>query len=117
MLGSVVEILTGLVLLTGAMRLLPRIGPGLEKFARWLGQFDIALGIIAMVVGLLGLFSLEDLLLILGGLILAASGLRSIPSIGKFLERLGTALASFRLIVGLLLLIVGLLGILFALVH
>jgi membrane protein HdeD len=112
MLTVVVAILAGLVLLSGALRKVPGVGPGLERFARWLSAFDVVIGVIAIVVGVLELLSLEGILLILAGFVLAVSALRSIPSIGPPLGRLGSALAEFRVIIGIILLLVGLLDLL-----
>src|SRR5512135_2811799 len=102
----VVLILTGLVLLRGILHNVPGIGPSMERFAGWLSGFDVVLGVIAIVVGILELLSLEGILLILAGLILAVSALRTIPSVGRSLARLGNALAQFRVILGLILLLV-----------
>jgi hypothetical protein len=112
MITVVVAILAGLVLLSGALRNVPAVGPSLEKFAGWLSAFDVVIGVIAIVLGVLELLSLEGILLILAGFVLAVSALRSIPSIGPPLGRLGNALAEFRLIIGIILLLVGLLDLL-----
>ena len=56
-------------------------------------------------------------MLILAALILSASALRSVPSIGSPLARLGNALDQFRLIIGILILLAGLLSLLSALFH
>ncbi|HEX2994885.1 MAG TPA: hypothetical protein VHP14_08675 [Anaerolineales bacterium] len=105
----VILILTGLVLLRGVLRNVPRLGPSLEKFAKWLSGFDVVIGVIALVVGILQILSLEGILLILAGLILAVGALRTIPSIGHSLVRLGNALAQFKAILGLIILLVGVL--------
>ncbi|HEX2697280.1 MAG TPA: hypothetical protein VHM28_06185 [Anaerolineales bacterium] len=109
MVTVVVAILTGFVLLTGALRNVPGIGPALDRFASWLSGFGVVLGVVAIILGVLELLSLEGILLILAGFILAVSALRSIPSIGPSLGRLGNALYEFRLIIGLILLLMGLL--------
>ena len=51
MISSIVAIFAGLVLLSGSLRSVPAIGPGLERFARWLSLFDVAIGVVAIVVG------------------------------------------------------------------
>lgn len=112
MITIIVSILAGLVLLSDALRKVPGIGPSLEKFAGWLSAFDVVIGVVAIVLGILELFSLQGILLILAGFVLAASALRSIPSIGPSLGRLGNALAEFRLIIGVIILLVGLLELL-----
>lgn len=105
----VVLILTGLVLLRGILQHVPGIGPALERFAKWLSGFDVFMGVIAIVLGILNILSLEGILLILAGLILAVSALRTIPSVGPALVRLGKALDPFRAIIGVIILLVGLL--------
>jgi cadmium resistance protein CadD (predicted permease) len=112
MVTIVVAILAGLVLLSGRLQRIPAIGPSLERFARWLVPFEVALGVIAIIVGLLELLSLEGILLILAGLILAVTALRTIPAVGPSIGRLGSALAQFRWIIGAILLAVGILDLL-----
>jgi uncharacterized membrane protein HdeD (DUF308 family) len=105
----IVLILTGLVLLRGVLHYVPGIGPSMERFAKWLSGFDVVIGVIALVAGILQILSLEGILLILAGLTLAVSVLRTIPSVGPSLVRLGNALAQFRAILGLIILLVGVL--------
>ena len=112
MVTIVVAILAGLLLLSGALKKIPAVGPALERFAGWLLPFEVALGVIAIIVGLLELLSLEGILLILAGLVLAVSALRTIPSVGPALGRLGSALAQFRWIIGVILLAAGVLDLL-----
>ena len=115
MINSVIAVFAGLVLLGSSLRSIPRVGLNLEKFARWLSFFDVAIGVIAIVVGILRLFSLEGILMIMAGLVLAISALQPIPSIGEPLARAGRVLLPFRLLIGALILIIGLLDILGAL--
>ncbi|HTP03062.1 MAG TPA: hypothetical protein VMJ64_16925 [Anaerolineales bacterium] len=112
MITIVVAILVGLALLTGALGKVPGVGPVLERFAGWLAPFEVALGVIAIIAGLLELLSLEGILLILAGLVLAVSTLRTIPRVGAGLGRLGSALTPYRWIIGVILLAVGLLDLL-----
>src|SRR5574341_2651435 len=105
MITIIVAILAGLLLLSGSLRKVPGIGPSLESFARWLTPFDVVIGVVAIVLGVLELLSLEGILLILAGLVLAMSALRSIPSIGPSLGRLGNALADFRVVIGVIILL------------
>jgi hypothetical protein len=110
-LSHIVAILAGLALLAHWLK------GGAARFAHTVAQFDVVIGVVALVIGVLELFSLEGVLLILAGLILAASGLRSIPSIGGPLARLGNALDPFRLIIGVLVLVVGFFNFLSAILH
>ena len=111
MLSHIVAILAGLALLAQWLK------GRAAKFARSLAQFDVVIGAVAIVFGVLELFSLEGVLLILGGLVLSASALRSIPSIGRALARLGNALDPFRLFIGVLVLLVGLFNLISSVLH
>ena len=111
MLNSIVAIIAGLALLAHWLK------GGAAKFAHTLAQFDVVIGVVAIVIGVLELLSLEGILLVLAGLILSAEALRSVPSIGRPLARLGDALDPFRLIIGILVLLVGLRDLLFVLLR
>jgi hypothetical protein len=102
MLGAIVAIVTGLALISGSIHL----SRSIDQFGRWLNRFDVIIGVIAIVVGVLELLSLEGVMLILGGLVLAVSALGSIPPLAK----LANALKPFRLIIGLVLLALGIIG-------
>ncbi len=116
MVTVVVAILCGLALLNGALHNIPGIGASLDRFAGWLAPFEVALGVIAIIVGLLDLLSLVGVLLILAGFVLAVTALRTIPSVGPSLGRLGNALGEFRYILGVVLLAVGLLDLVLLLI-
>jgi hypothetical protein len=103
MLGAIVAIIAGLALISGSIHL----GRSIDQFGRWLNRFDVIIGVIAIVVGVLELLSVEGIMLILGGLVLAVSALSSIPPLAK----LGRALKPFKLIIGLILLALGIIGI------
>jgi hypothetical protein len=98
MLGAIVAIIAGLALISGSIHL----SRSIDQFGRWLNRFDV----LAIVVGVLELLSIEGVLLILGGLVLAVSALGSIPPLAK----LANALKPFRLIIGLILLALGIIG-------
>jgi hypothetical protein len=117
MLGNVIAIFAGLILLRGCLKNVPGIGSSLEKFARWLGQFEFFIGILAVIAGLFDLPALEGVILILAGLILIAGGIGAFPSVGRHLARLGRSLKPFRPIIGLLVLLAGILGMLSFLWH
>ncbi len=103
MLGAIVAIVAGLALISGSIRL----SRSIDRAGHWLNQFDVIIGVMAMVVGVLELLSVEGVLLILGGLVLAVSALGSIPPLAK----LAKALKPFKLIIGLILLALGIIGI------
>lgn len=108
MITILVAILAGLVLLSGVLQKIPGVGVYLERLAGWLAPFGVAIGVVAIVLGILELLSLEGVLLILAGLVLAVSALRTIPSVGPSLGRLGSALTEFRHIIGAVVLALGL---------
>lgn len=108
MITILIAILAGIVLLSGAFRNLPRIGPPLERFADALVPYGVVIGVVAVVLGVLEILSLEGILLVLAGLVLAVSALRAIPRVGTSLGRLGTTLSEFRYPIGVIVLVTGL---------
>lgn len=108
MLLAIFNILTGLILLTGVIGVLPGVGKHLEKFGKWLGSFQAVFGIIAIILALLNisLLSLYFWSLLIGGIILAAGILEAIPGMAKVAKFLGPA----QVVVGIILLIVGIIG-------
>ncbi len=112
MITILIAILAGIVLLSGAFRNIPSIGPSLERLAGWLAPFGVVIGVVAIVLGVLELLSLEGILLILAGLVLAVSALRTIPSVGPSLGHLGNALSEFRYPIGVIVLALGLVDLL-----
>jgi hypothetical protein len=55
LLQSAVAIVAGLILLTGILPSIPAMGKHLAKLAKWLGGFQTIIGIIAIIVGIIGL--------------------------------------------------------------
>ncbi len=107
MLTILIAILAGFVLLSGVLHNIPGVGPPLDRFAGWLVPFGVVIGVVAIVLGALELLSLEGIMLILAGLVLAVTALRTIPSVGPSLGRLGNALAEFRYPIGVVVLAIG----------
>ncbi|MFP4401925.1 MAG: hypothetical protein ACLFPL_01730 [Candidatus Nanoarchaeia archaeon] len=107
---EIFNILTGLILLSGVIGVLPGVGKHLEKFAKWLGSFQAVFGIVAIVLALLNisLLGLEFWSLLIGGIILAAGVLEAIPGMSKLAKFLGPA----QVVVGIILLVIGILGLL-----
>ncbi len=105
----ILDIVVGLVLLSGVIGLLPGVGKHLEKVAKWLGSFQGVIGIIAIIVGIwLWSSLLHSLTLIIGGIILAAGILETIPGFAKITKVLG----SIQVVVGIIAIIIGILGLL-----
>jgi hypothetical protein len=109
MISSIIAILAGLALLAHWLK------GGAARFAESVARFDVVIGVVGLVIGVLELTSIQGILLILAGLILAVNALRSIPSVGDTLAQAGTSLDPFRLIIGILVLAVGLLNLIRAL--
>jgi len=107
MLAEIFAIITGLILLTGLLGVIPALGKHLEKLAKWLGGFQGIIGIIAIIVGIIDFSWILGLFLIFGGIILAVGILMAIPAMGKYLEKLAKFLGGFQTIIGIILLIVG----------
>lgn len=112
MLASLVAILAGLVLLTGLLGVIPAFGEHLERFAKFIGSFQGLIGIIAIIVGILELWSGTGLILIIAGIMLAAGILQTLPGIGDEMRRLAKFLGSFQTIIGIVTLFVGVFGLL-----
>lgn len=112
MIVEIMNIVAGLVLAMGILPSVPAVGKSLEKVAKWLGRFQTIIGIIAIIVGILYLFSLQAIVAIIAGLILAAGIMTSIPAIGKSLEKVAKWLGRFQTIIGVIAILLGILGLL-----
>lgn len=104
MLEAIVAILASLVLLAGV---LPQNNPG-SRIASALVPFQGAIGLVALVVGVLNFFNIIGIALIVAGLILAAEALSGIPGIGDELKRLGQSMSGMGGLVGAVLLVLAL---------
>ncbi len=101
MLGAIVAILAGLLLLSDLIT-----GAG-KRFVAPLQPFGAVIGVIALVLGVLHITSVLGVSLVLAGLILAVSALRSIPRIGDELAKAGRTLEQVRIVIGVVVLIAG----------
>lgn len=72
-----------------------------------LRPFKTVIGVVALVVGILNITSVIGIALIIGGLVLAASALASIPKVGDELQSAGRWLARFSVVLGLFILLMG----------
>ena len=102
MLAAIVAIVAGLLLLDD------RIGgkAGTRVIAA-LRPFEVVVGIVALILGVLNLLSILGITLILGGLVLSVSSLRTVPRVGDDLARAGTSVGRYRNIIGVVALIIG----------
>ncbi|WP_292364204.1 MULTISPECIES: hypothetical protein [unclassified Methanoculleus] len=109
---AIMNIIGGLVLCAGVIGVLPVLGDFLEKAGKFLGGFQVIIGIVMMLLGLLGIFSLQGIVAFLVGVILLTGAFHVIPGLGKYLEKFGTWLGSFQTIIGAIAIIIGILAIL-----
>jgi len=111
MIVELTNIVAGLILAMGILPSIPAVGKSLEKVAKWLGRFQMIIGVIAIIVGIL-YFGLQGIVAIIAGLILAMGILTSIPAIGGSLEKVAKWLGRFQTIIGIIAILLGILGLL-----
>lgn len=109
MIRAVVAILAGMLLLGEVFNK----GGSASRFVEKLRPFDAVIGITAIVLGVLNLFSLLGMGLILGGLVLGARALAAVPSVGDDLVRAGDKVGGFRVLIGTVLVVLGVLSLIF----
>ena len=113
MIIELTNIVAGLILAMGILPSIPAVGKSLEKVAKWLGRFQTIIGVIAIILGILYFFSLQGIVAIIAGLILAMGILTSIPAIGKDLVKVAKWLGGFQTLIGVIAIILGIWGLLF----
>ncbi|MDQ3672797.1 MAG: hypothetical protein M3365_00245 [Gemmatimonadota bacterium] len=106
MIKAVVAVLAGMLLVGDLFNQ----GGRASRFVDNLRPFDAILGITAIILGILNVFSLLGLLLILGGLVLGARALGSVPNVGDDLVRVGDKVGGFRVLIGTVLIVLGVLS-------
>lgn len=99
----IIAILCGILL---SASILPK---GADKLVTTLMPFKVVLGIVALVVGIIHIFSFSLIVisLILAGLMLAADALISVPKIGDNLRRMGKQLSAFNVLLGVFMIVYG----------
>jgi hypothetical protein len=107
MIVGIMLIVCALVLLAGSMYLIPAFGKQLAKLAKFLGGFQALIGVIAIIVAALNIDSLAGVVLLIVGLILAASVMSALPAVGKYIAKLTKALGAFQTAIGIIALIAG----------
>ncbi len=108
MIVEVMLIISGLVLLSGSLYLIPAMGKYLEKLAKWLSGFQAIIGIIAIIVGIVvDATLLARVTLIIVGLIMAASIVTALPAVGKYIAKVVKFFGAFQTIIGIIALILG----------
>ncbi len=110
MIVGLMLIIGALVLLAGSLYLIPAMGKYLEKLAKFLGGFQVVIGIISIIVAVWQWEDLYSVLLIIVGLILAAGVMSALPAVGKYIAKLTKWLGAFQTIIGVIALIAGILN-------
>ncbi len=104
-------VVSGLVLLSGSLYLIPAMGKHLEKLAKFLGGFQGIIGVVAVILAIWDMIDAEirwdNILLLLVGLMLAASIMSALPAIGKYITKLTKFLGGFQIIIGIVALVGG----------
>ena len=96
-------IVCGLVLLTGVMYVIPALGKYLEKMGKFLGGFQTIIGVIAIIVALVeDVTSLDGIMLLIVGIVLALGIMPMIPAIGKHMEKAGKFFAAYQVPIGII---------------
>ncbi|MEM2192077.1 MAG: hypothetical protein QXG38_00495 [Candidatus Hadarchaeales archaeon] len=99
--------------MTGVMRLIPAVGKYLEKACKVMAAYQVPIGVIAFVLGILGLLGtvsgsvIVSLLAILGGIVLAVSVLGALPKVGGYIQKIAKAIGGVQVIFGIILLVAG----------
>jgi hypothetical protein len=109
---EILNIIGGLVLAVGVVGALPGIGKFLEKAGKFLGGFQVLIGVIILILALLDFGSVQSIVALLVGIILLTGVFYVIPAVGKYMTRFGKWLGGFQTIIGVVAIIVGLLGLL-----
>jgi hypothetical protein len=112
MIIEITNIVAGLILAMGILPSIPAVGKSLEKVAKWLGRFQTVIGVIAIILGIL-YFSLQGIVAIVAGFVLAAGIMTSVPAIGKDLAKVAKWLGGFQTLIGVIAIILGIWGLLF----
>ncbi len=108
------DVIVGLVLLTGVMPLIPAIGEHLHKVTKAMAAYQVPIGIIAVILGILGLLdtvsggTIASLIAIIAGIVLAISVFGALPIVGKELKNIAKAIGGVQVIFGIIVLIIGL---------
>lgn len=111
--AALMDIIAGLVLLTGVMAVIPAVGKHLQKVTKAMAAYQVPIGIIAVIVGILGLLgtvsggTIASLIAIIAGIVLAISVFEALPIVGKELKNIAKAIGGVQVIFGIIVLIVG----------
>jgi len=108
------NIIAGPILITGLIAMIPAVGKSLAKVTKAMAAYQVPIGIIALILGILGLLNIvsggliPSIIAILAGIFLAISVVSALPKIGDSLAKVVKAIGGVQVIFGLITLIVGL---------
>lgn len=105
MFTALIAIMAGLLLLADSLGKFR----GLDALIRTLKPYETVIGVVALIAGILSIFTLLGISLILAGLLLAANSLVTVPRVGDELGSAARALAPFGVLIGAAVLVLGIL--------
>ena len=114
--APIMDIVAGLILLTGVMPLIPVAGKAIQKVTKAMAAYQVPIGVIAVIVGILGLLDqisggdIASLFAIIAGIVLAISIFGALPKIGGELKKIAMAIGSVQVVFWIITLIVGILS-------
>lgn len=105
---AIMDIIAGLILITGILPLIPAVGKSITKFTKAMATYQVPIGIIAIILGILELGNLVPAVIgILAGIFLAISVVGAIPKLGPSMLKIAKAIGGVQVIFGIITLIVG----------
>jgi hypothetical protein len=114
--AAIMDIIAGLILLTGVIPLIPVVGKDIGKVTKWMAVHQVPIGIVAVIVGGLGLLDLTSggiiasLVAIVAGIVLAIRVFGALPLVGEDLKKVVRAISSVQVTFGIIVLVVGILA-------
>jgi len=105
---GIMDIIAGLILITGILPMIPAIGKSIAKVTKAMAAYQVPIGIIAIIVGLISLGAIVPAIIgILAGIFLAISVLGALPKVGASMLKIAKAIGGVQVIFGIITLIVG----------
>ncbi len=111
---SIMNIIAGLILITGLIAMIPAVGKSIAKYTKAMAAYQVPIGIIALILGILGLLNIvsggliPSIIAILAGIFLAISVVGALPKVGESMVKIAKAIGGVQVIFGIITLIVGL---------
>ncbi len=110
---GIMDIVAGLILLTGLIAMIPAVGKSIAKYTKAMAAYQVPIGIIAIIVGILGLMGsvsgslISSVIAILAGIFLAISIVGALPKVGDSMLKIAKAIGGVQVIFGIIALLVG----------